>query len=191
MTKVLVGVIVGLVIALLGGAAVWKLFPSQGSEVQVGQINLEKMELVHRTEYARTEISAALVGKEPQLRGLLESTRILVTTGFCLGGIDHEKNPPDVDSNPPARSVTIRVGEPELLDCGITDARLFDGAGFIPASSELNNQLYSEAQRQTRENGLKSGLLDQAKKNALDKIELALRKLGFTKVDVLFKSSRR
>lgn len=168
-----------------------------GSKTEVKAIAVERQQakLTDKQVYAESSSTVWVEGKENRGPfGVIEAKRLIVANGTCQAGIDHTKVEPrflDKDGQPvtgvkPDETLIVEVGQPEVLNCGVTNARYVDGSGFLPASTDLSNQLYADASRQLRDESVGGDLVTKARVQAEERIELVLRRLGFKDVRVRF-----
>lgn len=140
-------------------------------------IIIERAKPAEKTVYAEAYPVVQITGKEPRFFNLLESQRLLIAGGHCTAGINFEKDAPQFQTDPTGM-VTIRVIEPELFGCGITEQKFFDGTGIIPASQELSNDLSNQVMPLLAESAVRSGILKVARDSAASRIELRLRQVA-------------
>jgi len=147
-------------------------------------VNLSQTQLVKKYIYAEKDFSIRVPGKEPRLFGLLEAERLYLNTGRCSAGIDYARQSFEVVERD-AKSIFIRIPQPEIFPCTFLEAgQLWDGSGFVVASTDLSNRLATTAYSDLQTQAARTDLLDKAKGEALDQAELDMYRLGFEKVRV-------
>jgi hypothetical protein len=155
-----------------------------GAARPTASVNLNQTQLVKKYIYAEKDFAIRVPGKEPRFFGLLEAERLYLNTGRCSAGIDYGRQTFEVVERN-ERAIFIRIPAPEIFPCAFLEAgQLWDGSGFVVASTDLSNQLANTAFAELQAQAARTDLLDKAKSEALDQAELDMYRLGFEKVRV-------
>jgi hypothetical protein len=190
--KTVLGIILGVAVGVIGLGLVLELVirnPISSAlrpPANTVDVNLNQTQLVKKYIYAEKDFAIRVPGKEPRFFGLLEAERLYLNTGRCSAGIDYTKAAFQVVERN-ERSIFIRIPPPEIFPCTFIEAgQLWDGSGFVVASTDLSNRLARIAFEELQTQAPRSDLLDRAKTEALDQAELDMFRVGFEKVRVEF-----
>lgn len=187
MRRRLVYFCLGGVVALLVGTllALWLWRPDPSAKTRVVQVDREAARLVHKSVYAQQTLTIHITGKEARVFGVIQAERLVIASGTCSAGVDHDQTPPDIYEY--QGTMHVILAEPTILDCGLGSVTSFDGGGIIPASTDLSNRLHEEAVKELQQQAEQSDLVAKARENAIIQVELFLRRLGFQQVLITFK----
>jgi hypothetical protein len=190
--KTVLGIILGVAVGIIGLGLVLELVmrnPLSAAlrpPVNTVSVNINQTQLVKKYIYAEKDFAIRVPGKEPRFFGLLEAERLYLNTGRCSAGIDYSRQAFQVVERNEG-SILIRIPPPEIFPCTFIEAgQLWDGSGFVVASTELSNRLARIAFDELQAQAPHSDLLDKAKSEALDQAELDMYRVGFQKVRVEF-----
>lgn len=187
MMGVALGVVgLGLLARLIVGDPLINMLRPPGPTVE---INLNQTQLVKKVIYAEKDIALRVPGREPRFFGLIQAERLYMNTGRCSAGIDYTRQSFQVVERQ-ERSIYLRIPLPEIFPCVLLEAgQLWDGSGFVTASTDLSNRLAAVAFDDLQEQAPKTDILDRARSEALDQAELDMRRIGFDNVRVEFQQA--
>jgi len=136
------------------------------------------------------------IEKEPEntwqrIIGVFGTDKILlIASGEVVAGVDLSKiGPLDIQIN--GDSIRLQLPPPELFHTRIdnveTRVYLREKGVLYPFDKDLETQARQQAETQLTNWALQHGILEKARKNAIDEIERLLSALGFTDIDITTK----
>jgi hypothetical protein len=203
------GRLLGLVLALLLGAAAFALFVRHATSGALGRIAtlltgrtttidasvpavVEKIQRLSRLETVVYSLDTVVEGdrSSPILPDVLAGDRILlVVHGQSIAGVDlAQLKPEDVKIDPAAHSIHVTLPASQLfvttLDNQHTRVYSRNTGLLVPVDQNLESDTRAKAQDQLQQAALSDGILDSARKNARATVTTLLYSLGFQSVDV-------
>jgi hypothetical protein len=203
------GAFLGLVLALILGAAAFAVFVRHATTGALGRIAtlitgrvatfdtsvpvvVEKMQRLSRLETVVYSLDTVVEGQRstPLLPDALAGDRILlVVHGQSIAGIDlGQLKPEDVRIDDGGRGIHVTLPPSQLFATTLDEqhTRVYERTTglLVAADQNLESETRAKAQDQLQQAALQDGILDVARKNARATIATLLYSLGFEKVDV-------
>jgi hypothetical protein len=201
--------LIGLLLALLVGAAVVVVVVRHGGEGPLGRIAalltgrtegfdtsvptvVEKIQRLSRLETVVYSMDTVVEGDKtsPLLPDVLAGDRILlVVHGESIAGIDFAQlKPEDVQIDAATRGIHVTLPASQLfvttLDNAHTRVYARETGLLVPVDQNLESDTRAKAQDQLEKAALQDGILDAARKNARATVTTLLYSLGFARVEV-------
>jgi hypothetical protein len=148
---------------------------------------------VARLETTEFHIEKVVEVSDAQSRfwGLLNAkdALLLVAAGDVIAGVDLSKvRSEDLRIDPVARSVTVRLPEPQIVASTLDERATHVYARSTDVLAARNEELEGEARRaaeeQMRKAAIDAGILDRARASADRSLRVLLQSLGFEKVEL-------
>lgn len=203
------GRILGILLALILGAAALALFVRHATTGALGRIAtlitgrttafdtsvpviVEKIQRLNRLETVVYSLDTVVEGDRTSsiLPDLLVGDKILlVVHGQSIAGIDLAQLKPEdvrIDSATHAIHVTLPASQLFVTTVDNQHTRVFARSTglLVPVDQNLESDTRAKAQEQLQQAALADGILDAARKNARATITTLLYTLGFQQVDV-------
>jgi hypothetical protein len=201
--------LIGLLLALLLGAAAFALFVRHATTGTLGHLAtaltgrtasfdtsvpvvVEQIQRLSRLETVVYSLDTVVEGERssPILPDALAGDKILlVVHGQSIAGVDlAQLKPEDVRIDPATHSVHLTLPPSQIfvttLDNQHTRVYARDTGLLVPADQNLESDTRAKAQDQLQQAALSDGILDAARKNARATVTTLLYSLGFQQVDV-------
>ena len=209
-TRIATGTLIGLLLAVLLGAAALALFLRHAQTGLAGRIAtliagrsttfntsvpavVERIQSLNRLETVVYSLDSVVEGDKssPVFPDILAGDKILlVVHGQSIAGIDLAKlKPEDVHiDGADQRSIKVNLPPSEIFVTTLDNAhtRVYSRITglLVPADQNLESDTRTKAQQQLQEAALSDGILDAARKNARATISALLFSLGFQHVEV-------
>lgn len=209
MSRSAAGFIIGVLLAVLVGAAAMVVFVRHATTGAAGRlaalitgrtsrfdvsapIVVEQIQRLNRLETVVYSLDTVVEGSRsvPVLPDLLAGDRILlVVHGQSIAGIDLSKlKPEDVKIDQQTRGIHVTLPPSQLfvttLDNQHTKVYARTTGLLVPVDQNLESETRARAQQQLQQAALDDGILDAARKNARATVSAMLYSLGFQQVDV-------
>jgi hypothetical protein len=201
--------LIGLLLALLLGAAAFALFVRHATTGTLGHLAtlltgrtaafdtsvpvvVEQIQRLSRLETVVYSLDTVVEGERssPILPDALAGDKILlVVHGQSIAGVDlAQLKPEDVRIDSATHSIHLTLPPSQIfvttLDNQHTRVYARDTGLLVPADQNLESDTRAKAQDQLQQAALSDGILDAARKNARATVTTLLYSLGFQQVDV-------